>query len=218
MPTKHRVQWRHRQAGRQHYRGLGAQGHGCRAAASQEGQGTDREGCRRREPFSLDRTAPRMPRGSKCRVRGLPRAEGSRRGRRVYMPWTGRSGGTGGQREKRGYRQHRRHGSKTVAAPSRPPALGEPGSTGRGRRAHLGESLRLRRTVCGPWGGMGFSLHHGDLGVSLSVKQKEPAKTMQHGSHQRRHCMHTRGWWVHTGPCVSGSTQLKGSSPNGLPV
>ena len=63
-----------------------------------------------------------------------------------------------------------------------------------------------------------FSLHHGDLGVSLSVKQKEPAKTMQHGSHQHRHCMHTRGWWVHTGPCVSGSTQLKGSSPNGLPV
>lgn len=165
---KHRAQWRHRQAGRQQDGGLGAQGHGCRAAASQEGQGTDQEGHRKREPFSSDRKAPRMPRGSKHRVRGLARAEGGGRGRRVYTAWTGGSGGTGGQREKRGSRQHRRHGSPEGAAASRPPALGEPGPTGRGRRAHLGESLRLQGTVCSLRGGTGFSLHCGDSGASLS--------------------------------------------------
>lgn len=52
-----------------------------------------------REPFSPERTAPRMPRGSKCRVRGLARAEGGGRGRRVYMAWTGRS--VGNMRPKR---------------------------------------------------------------------------------------------------------------------
>lgn len=164
----------------------------------------------RREPFSSDRKAPRMPRGSKHRLRGLARAEGGGRGRRVYTAWTGRSGGTGGQREKRGSRQHRRHGSPEGAAASRPPALGEPGPTGRGRRAHLGESLRLRGTVCGPRGGTGFSL-------AVETQEQASVKTTQRRAHQRRHCMHARGSWVHTGPRVSGSTQLKGSSPSGLP-
>lgn len=89
---KHRAQWRHRQAGRQQDGGLGAQGHGCRAAASQEGQGTDQEGHRKREPFSSDRKAPRMPRGSKHRVRGLARAEGGGRGRGSTRPGRGEVG------------------------------------------------------------------------------------------------------------------------------
>ena len=49
------------------------------------------------------------------------------------------------------------------------------------------------------------------------MEEEEPAKTTQHGAHRHWHCMRMRGWWVHTGPCVSGSTQLKDSFPNGLP-
>lgn len=64
---------------------------------------------------------------------------------------------------------------------------------------------------------MGFSPNCGDSGVSLNAEEEEPAKTTQHGAHRRWHCMRMRGWWVHPGPCASGSAQLKGSFPNGLP-
>lgn len=103
----------------------------CRAAASQEGQGTDQEGHRKREPLShlTEKHQGCHEETRKHRVRGLARAEGGGRGKRIH----GLDGGEVGNKEAK-----RRRGSDSTGGTREPggraagpPALGGQEATGR---------------------------------------------------------------------------------------